>query len=283
MKKNPLLSIIIPTYNEEKDISQAIKSLQKQSYKKFEIIIVDDGSTDETTRVVSEFEGVRVLRQNHKGPGAARNLGARNANGEILILVDADMTFDKDYLKNLIKPIIEKNVLGTEEQIQNSTNDKNIWSRCWGKLRTNPNNKKGKIFRAIKKDEFLRLGGFDSKHGYADDQTFLFKYNLKSDIAEGAICYHNNPETLAEVYNQSKWLGASMEKKFLNVHIIKHILPFILVLFSPIGIIFWSLRKCHKNKKWSLLLPWMLIFMTVRYFGTIHGIFNRAYLKRNVR
>jgi glycosyltransferase involved in cell wall biosynthesis len=103
---NPLISVVIPTYNEEKDIPECLSSLAKQSYKNKEVIIVDDGSTDKTLEVIKKFKP-RVIKGQHKGPGFSRNLGSKKAKGSILIFVDADMTFDKDYLKNLVLPIIK--------------------------------------------------------------------------------------------------------------------------------------------------------------------------------
>ena len=101
-----------------------------------------------------------MLRQKHKGPGIARNLGAKNAKGEILIFVDADMAFHKDYLKNLIKPILEDKkgeVIGTTHELEIVNNLKNIWSRCWGKVRVSKKEAENvKIFRAIRKNKFLR-------------------------------------------------------------------------------------------------------------------------------
>ncbi|HEY5600937.1 MAG TPA: glycosyltransferase family A protein, partial [Patescibacteria group bacterium] len=94
MKINPLTSVIIPTYNEENTISEAVKTLSEQTYKPLEILMVDDGSTDNTLRVISNFQfpisNFQLLKQNHAGPGKARNLGAQKAKGEILVFVDAD-------------------------------------------------------------------------------------------------------------------------------------------------------------------------------------------------
>ncbi|MCW8966769.1 MAG: glycosyltransferase family 2 protein, partial [Candidatus Pacearchaeota archaeon] len=100
------LSIVIPVYNEEKYIGKCLESLNKQTYKNFEIIIIDDGSTDKTVEIIKKFD-VHLIKGKHKGTAFSRNLGAKSAKGEILIFIDADMTFDKDYLKNLIKPILE--------------------------------------------------------------------------------------------------------------------------------------------------------------------------------
>src|SRR3990167_7427329 len=132
------VSVVIPTYNEEKDIISCIKSLFNQTYKKFEIIVVDDGSTDKTLDIIAQFKKVRVLKQNHLGSGVARNLGAKYAKGQILVFVDADMTFDKDYLKNLIKPILKDkigNVIGTTHDYEIATNTDNIYSSLYGRVR----------------------------------------------------------------------------------------------------------------------------------------------------
>ena len=83
----PSVTVIIPVYNEERSIENCIRSLRNQSVP-LEIIVVDDGSKDNSVKIC-EGLGIKVLKQNHQGPGAARNLGARNAKGEILILVDA--------------------------------------------------------------------------------------------------------------------------------------------------------------------------------------------------
>jgi len=280
---HPLLSIVIPVYNEEKNIDKCLSSLNEQSYKKFEIIIVDDGSTDKTLEIVRKFKNVKILQQNHKGPGAARNLGAEKARGEILILIDADMTFDKDYLKFLIAPIIEKNSVGTEEEIQYATNLGNIWSRCWGKLLTNPNKGERKIFRAIRKNKFLELGGFDPQYGYADDQTFYLKHKIPADVAKNAVCYHKNPETLRGVYKQSRWIGASLNNLLFRMPIVKYFSPVLLVLASPVAIPLFAVKRCAKNKEFKILVPWMLIFSAVKYFGTVHGIFWKIYRGKNVR
>jgi glycosyltransferase involved in cell wall biosynthesis len=234
--KMTVLSIIIPTHNEEKDIFQCLKSLTEQSFKKFEVIIVDDGSTDKTLEIVKRFSKVRIFEQNHKGPGVARNLGAKNSKGDILIFIDSDMTFDKDYLKNLIEPIISDRtgqIIGATHEQEIVENTSNIWGRCWGKIRVSKENAKDvKVFRAIRRDAFFQMQGFDPKYGYADDQTFWFKYGKRPKVAEGAICYHKNPETLKGVYRQSRWIGASIDNIFIKIPLISYLVPLILVIYK---------------------------------------------------
>jgi glycosyltransferase involved in cell wall biosynthesis len=283
MKKEPLLSIVIPTFNEEKDIDECLSTLFNQNYKNLEIIIIDDGSTDRTLEIVKKYKKVKIFKQNHRGPGLARNLGASHSKGEILIFVDADMSFPSEFLGNLVKPIIEGKTIGTTREMEIVKNTDNIWSRCWGKIRvTKDEAKNAAAFRAIKKSDFLRMGGFDPKYGYADDQTFRFKYGIRPMVAPNALCYHKNPETLKGVYRQSKWIGASIDNAILNIPGINFIAILLLVLLSPIAIIFLSFRKCYKNKDFAIILP-MFIFTIARYFGNLSGIINKIYFNKNVR
>ncbi|MEK6906407.1 MAG: glycosyltransferase family A protein [Nanoarchaeota archaeon] len=278
-------SVIIPVYNEEKEIYNCLKSLSEQSYKNFEIIIVDDGSTDNSIEITKNFKGIKTLEQDHKGPGSARNFGAKKSTGEILVFVDSDMVFDKDYLNNLLTPIIQdRKIIGTTHELEIVKNTENIWSRCWGKVRISKEKaNEVKIFRAIRKKDFLKFGGFDSSYGYADDQTFWFKYSIKPVVAKNTICYHKNPETLKSVYKQSKWIGASINNSLLKLPIFKYLVPFVLIITSPVIIFILSIIRCMKIKEFRIFFPWMFIFVTFRYFGTVRGIFNRIYLGKNAR
>ncbi len=281
----PLVSVIIPTYNEEKDIGNCIKSLNSQSFKNIEIIVVDDGSTDKTREIVKKFSKVKLITGEHKGPGYSRNIGSKKAKGQILIFIDSDMEFDKDYIKNLINPIImDKKVIGTTHEQEIVKNIENIWSKCWGKIRVSKENaKEVKIFRAIRKNEFLKLGGFDPEYGYADDQTFWFKYKIKPIVAQKTICYHRNPETLNGVYKQSRWIGASIDNRLTSTPILKYFSPIILFFISPVLIPIYSVKKCYENKNFAIFIPWMIIFMFTRYFGTINGLIRKTYLNKNFR
>lgn len=212
-----MVTVIIPIYNEQKDIVNCLNSLGQQSYSDTEIIVVDDGSTDGT-----RVEKVNLLNQSHQGPAIARNLGASKAKGDILVFVDADMTFDKDFMKNLIKPILEKKAIGTFSKEEYVANPENVWSRCWN---INKNLTKNKmlpdnypdiqpVFRAILKSRFDEVGGFDST-GYNDDWTLSKKLGIQAVNALGAIFYHRNPDTLTEVWQHASWVGKRQYKSRL--------------------------------------------------------------------
>lgn len=261
------VSVIIPVYNEEKVISDCLKSLQDQTYKDLEVIVVDDGSTDKTRNIIKKYP-VKLFQQNHLGAGRARNLGAMHAKGEILVFVDADMVFDPNFIKNLIKPIIQDNLVGTFSKEEYVLNKENIWSKCWNINkglpvdRMHPLNYPNQqpVFRAVLKKEFDRVGGFTAI-GYVDDHTLADKLGILARIAPGAVFYHLNPGSLGEIYRQARWVGKSefkrrkVKNEFLMklVSLIRYSLPFT---------IFNGLVTAFKYK-----LPQYLIFKFVYNFG----------------
>ncbi|MFW6271710.1 MAG: glycosyltransferase [Desulfosalsimonas sp.] len=90
-EKNPLVSVIIPVYNRGKWIKKAVDSVLSQDYRPFEIIVVDDGSTDETSEILSSYgKNIRIIRQPNSGVSSARNRGADAARGEWLAFLDSD-------------------------------------------------------------------------------------------------------------------------------------------------------------------------------------------------
>jgi glycosyltransferase involved in cell wall biosynthesis len=89
--KPPLISCIVPVFNGERYLREALDSIRAQTYRRLEIIVADDGSTDGTAAVVAGFgEHVRYLTQPNAGPAAARNLGLRAAQGDFVAFLDAD-------------------------------------------------------------------------------------------------------------------------------------------------------------------------------------------------
>lgn len=87
---HPLVSVIIPCYNHSRYLNQAIESVLSQDYKNTEIIVVDDGSIDDTRTVAQMYEQVKYVYQSNQGLSAARNTGIDNSKGEYLIFLDAD-------------------------------------------------------------------------------------------------------------------------------------------------------------------------------------------------
>jgi glycosyltransferase involved in cell wall biosynthesis/ADP-heptose:LPS heptosyltransferase len=99
-RDNPLVSVIIPTYNTADYIADAIESIVIQNYRNFEIIIVDDGSTDNTKDIVDRFEGeeIKYMHQQNKGAPSACNTGIKISNGDYIIRLDADDMMTPDFI-----------------------------------------------------------------------------------------------------------------------------------------------------------------------------------------
>lgn len=86
----PLISVIIPVYNCEKYISDAIDSVMAQNYQNLEIIVIDDGSTDNTANIVKNRNSTKYIFQQNAGPASARNKGICSASGELIAFIDSD-------------------------------------------------------------------------------------------------------------------------------------------------------------------------------------------------
>lgn len=266
------ISIIIPTYNEEDVIVNCLDSLKKQTEKDFEVIIVDDGSADHTLVKIKEYKGInlKVLSQAHKGAGAGRNLGAKQAKGSILVFVDADMTFEKHFVKNLVAPIFNGMSKGTFSKDEYVANWDNVWARCWNlnegweKKKRHPKNYPNtqKVFRAILKKEFDRVGGF-TPGGYNDDWSLYEKLGYEATASNNAFFYHKNPSSLKEIFNHAKWVGKRKYKYGLFgflIGLVRSSVPLSLVL----GL----------TKSFIYAVPQFLIFKVVYDLGVFLGILD---------
>lgn len=100
-----LISVIIPVFNKEATIGRAIESVLNQDFSEFELLIVDDGSTDRSLDVINSIQDnrIRIIRKENGGVSSARNMGIRNARCEYVTFLDADDEWDSDFLSSVIK------------------------------------------------------------------------------------------------------------------------------------------------------------------------------------
>ena len=94
----PLVSVIMPVFNAEAFVAEALGSVLNQDYQPFEVLVVNDGSEDGSGAIVRSFDGVRYFEQENQGASSARNFAARHANGEFVAFVDADDVVPPDKL-----------------------------------------------------------------------------------------------------------------------------------------------------------------------------------------
>jgi glycosyltransferase involved in cell wall biosynthesis len=210
----------------------------------------------------------KFTKQRHLGAGAARNVGVKLAKGEILVFVDADMTFDEDFLKNLIEPIVKGEEKGTFSKEEYVSNWDNIWARCWN-INENwepkhrhpanyPNHQP--VFRGILKSEFNRVGGF-TPGGYDDDWSLCKKLGYEAVNAPRAIFYHQNPGTISEVFSHTKWVG-KRTYKFGKLGMIVGLLR----SFFPVSLVVGLWKSIASGT------PAFIVFKVVYDFGIFVGI-----------
>jgi glycosyltransferase involved in cell wall biosynthesis len=204
-------SILIPLYNKSEYISNTLNSVLGQTYSKFEVIIIDDGSTDGSDAIVSKYTDprIRILRQENKGVSAARNYGIKKAKYKLIALLDGDDLWDKRYLEEiviLIGKYPEISIYGTQ-----------LAGICNGRIISRPfilNNfevyGKFDLFEIITKNKgFLhpissssvvfrknileKAGNFDERITHGEDYDFFFRISLYSEIAfvEKELAYWN--------------------------------------------------------------------------------------------
>ena len=108
-----LVSVIIPTYNCSKYVTEAINSVLEQTYNNYEIIVIDDGSTDDTEGILSLYmDKIRYVKKGNGGPASARNLGIKESKGEYVAFLDADDLWDSSKLEKQIALFDENLDLG---------------------------------------------------------------------------------------------------------------------------------------------------------------------------
>lgn len=173
----PLVSIVIPVFNGERFLREAVQSVLDQKYSPVEIIIVDDGSTDGTATVARSLgETVRYLHQTNQGPAAARNRGIEHAQGSLIAFADADdlwpskkLELQLPYLIN--DPAIEI-VMGRIQQVRLS---KTVNGQTQAEEFDEPAFSVNLGSAVIRKSVFERVGLFDETMRYSEDVDWFMR------------------------------------------------------------------------------------------------------------
>ncbi len=221
---NGLVSVIIPVYNREKYIEECLKTVLNQSYKNFEIIIVDDGSTDNSYNIcenIAQTESrIKLFKEDHKGVSNARNKALDNAQGEYVIFVDSDDVIHPELLKNLTDAMVHTNadIAGTDII--------NVCESNWNKVDEYiVNDSKESVFEYKTNDEAINkmfsggspinlAGGTMLKTSLISDTRFrtdLFIaedfYFVYENLIKGANVVYTNPKRyFCRIHNKnSSW------------------------------------------------------------------------------
>jgi len=219
------ISIIIPVYNCEKKIGRTLQAALKaaDTYRKsggeesdryVEIILVDDGSTDNTKAEITKYPTVKYFSQKNAGPAAARNLGAQEARGEILFFTDADCLAHSDWLE-LIMPHFEKPGVAAVAGSYGIANPENRLSRSiyreiiYRHMLLMPEFPSyfGSFNFAIYREVFQKVGGFNPAYRNASGEDNDLSYKISSRgykiyFAKDALVDHYHPQVLKDYLEQ---------------------------------------------------------------------------------
>jgi glycosyltransferase involved in cell wall biosynthesis len=176
---DPLVSVIVPVYNGERFLREAIESILAQTYSPIEVIVVDDGSTDDTAEIARSFgDRVRCIRQANAGPAVARNNGLAAATGEFVAFLDADDTWTSEKLARQLACFDADPDLGICV-----THVQNVWEREMAaeeaRFRDHPRSRPipGYVTQTLlaRRDVFDRVGPFDVALGHGDATDWFMR------------------------------------------------------------------------------------------------------------
>ena len=228
VKSYPKISVIIPAYNEEKVIANTIEGLLETKYPKKEIIFVDDGSTDNTLKIASEYKDqIKVLHKENGGKATALNYGIQYSTGEIIVIVDADTIIGRQSLKEIVKGFeVNEHVAAVAGNIK-VRNKMNLITKCqaleyitgiqivrrafdvFGSITIVPG-----ALGAFKRSYLTEAGAYGKDTIVEDfDQTIkLLKAGLITQGSAKATAYTEAPNTLRDFIAQRKrWYRGNIQ------------------------------------------------------------------------
>jgi glycosyltransferase involved in cell wall biosynthesis len=219
------VTVVIPLYNKASTVERALLSISGQTFGDFEIVVVDDGSTDNSAALASKFQDdrLRVVRQANSGPGAARNRGIAEASSELITFLDADDEWLPDFLERSISLLDQSNpevvavVSGFVEGAEHRSTERSWRARGLkaGVVRLAPHVPAEFVITllaymnpwamVIRRDAILRYGGFyEANCRYGEDNYLWLKLVLNERICvalEPLVCWHSEASGLSRNLN----------------------------------------------------------------------------------
>ena len=227
--RNWSVSIVIPTFNGASRIGDCLAALVQQTQdRNAEILVVNDGSTDNTVDAVRQYSGVRLITQTNAGPAAARNRGALEARGTIILFTDDDCVPTPDWLDAMLEPFEDTEVVGAKGVYR--TCQKTLVARfvqieyedryrrmadvdCIDFIDT--------YSAAFRRDRFLEMAGYDTSFPMACAEDVELSYRMsargwKMKFVPEAIVHHTHPDTflryLKKKYKFAFWRVLAVRK-----------------------------------------------------------------------
>ena len=275
-------SIIIPVFNRPGEVDELLTSLVEQTFKNFEVIIVEDGSTEKCDNIAEQYEGrlnINYYFKENTGPGLTRNFGANKANGNYLIFFDSDCIIPENYIKEASRFLNNSYVDafgGPDMSDESFTNLQKAINYSMTSFLTTGGIRGGKrrldkfyprsFNMGISKEAFSKVEGFSSmRFGEDIDLSIrLIEANFKTALIENAYVYHKRRTSLKKFYKQvfnSGTARIALHKRHRGSMKMVHLLP---ACFFLANICLISLGILLN---WLLVIP-IALFVILTFFGS---------------
>jgi glycosyltransferase involved in cell wall biosynthesis len=271
LPRSPFVSVIVCSYNGAKTLAACLQSLGNLNYSDYEVILVDDGSTDNTAQIAEQFPHVRYIHQKNHGLSHARNTGAAAAKGEVLAYTDSDCMADVDWLYYLIGTLLSGEFAGVGGP--NITPPAQNWIQAC--VAASPGGPSHVLLTdtiaehipgcnmAFYRSAFENIGGFDTEyHRAGDDVDFCWRLQQSGCVigfSPTALVWHHRRFTLRAFLKQQEGYGEA--ESLLRF---KH-----LIFFGPTGSAKWR-GQIYGTPRFSWFLNRPIIY---------HGIFGDGFFQ----
>jgi len=214
-----MLTVVIIAKNEEKNLPDTIKSIKAQTFKKKFEVLLSDGKSKDRTRELAKEAGFNVVVQEKLGVSNARNVGWKNAKGNLVFFIEADQILDKDCLKEIDKAFQDKKVMCARANVIPITKN---WLQkgLYVQIQLASRRQQVETFPIIYRKKVLeQVGGYDENLDFAEDRELpkrVKKAGYVSKYLENAKLWVKPVDNLEKLYKQGRWYGRNILRYFKN-------------------------------------------------------------------
>lgn len=283
-----IISIIIPCYNSENTLDDCLKAVYSSSYKNFEVILIDDGSTDSSISIAKNYP-VKIIRlKQRSGPARVRNVGVEHAKGEIIVFIDSDVIIEQESLNKIVDDFRKNDYIVAVNGLYSKTPaNKGLFPSYLALQKYYNFSRSGKYFShlatafcAIKKNIFVKHKGFNPKNKEMEDYELGFRITRRDKILldKRLKCKHFFPSftRCAKKYfiRTQYWLDLFLKHKRFSTGIATKIRGFSSIS-SLLSLVFLLLFIFYFEALY-LLIPFFLFS-----FYADRGFFRFVYSKKS--
>lgn len=278
------ISYIVPMFNEEMYIEQCIKSILNNVSGCDEVIVVDNGSSDNSVSLVKKYNNVKLLYAPGVNVSCVRNIGAQSAKNEILAFIDADCKLDKSWKLHALDVLSEGKISVTGSKVFPSEDSSWIVEAWFSQRCSTPGDVKyinsGNLL--VRKGVFFHVGGFNEHLVTGEDSEFCWRVRDAGYV----VCnnpqiksfHYGGPENLLAFYKQQRWHSLGMFGTF-NVSLFDK--PLIMTLVNTAFLIFSIMYSILCTKSYGLICFFNTFFLI--FFVPLITVCYRVFVYKNYK